>query len=65
LIVNFQSAQPVWSKCVFHVFHMLVRRNGTDLFCSVTEFSSIFLLYHKLKPIDHHGLCNSAVNSVD
>jgi len=65
LIVSFQPAHSLWSKCVFHVFHMLMRRNDTNWFCSVTEFSSIFLLYNKFMPIDCHGLCNSAVNSLD
>jgi hypothetical protein len=33
--------------------------------CSITEFSSILLVYKKFMPIDCHGLCNSAVSSSD
>jgi len=45
-------------------FTCWLRRNGKNLFCSITEFSSIFLLYNTFMPIDCHGLCNSAVNSL-
>jgi hypothetical protein len=70
LILQFSDGKilicsPSFVKNVFYIFHMLLSLNGKNLFCSVTEFSSISLLYNTFMPIDCHGLCNSAGSSSD